>query len=190
MALPSPRPELGDEELLIAVANTAHAEADEFTDAASVRDWWGGLTASAAERAPVAPEGVAMLRALRRLIRALALRNNGLEPDPGDTSGLDALSLRLDLSGAPSLRADEPGDLARDVCAATVAALLRASARPSWPRIKACRGEDCRWVFLDASRNSSRRWCAMADCGNRAKIAAFRTRHRGGPARSVRPAPH
>ncbi len=27
----------------------------------------------------------------------------------------------------------------------------------------------CGWLFLDTSRNHSRRWCAMNDCGNRAK---------------------
>ena len=119
-----------------------------------------------------------MLRTLRGLIRGLALRNNGIEPDPADLSGLDGLTLRPDLRGSPSLRADPSGDLARDVSAATVTALLRATARPAWPRFKACRGDDCRWVFVDGSRNTSRRWCAMANCGNRAKMATFRDRHR------------
>jgi len=27
----------------------------------------------------------------------------------------------------------------------------------------------CGWLFLDASKNRSRRWCDMGDCGNRAK---------------------
>ena len=119
-----------------------------------------------------------MLRTLRGLIRGLALRNNGIEPDlsPFD---LQPLALRVDLQGVPSLRPETPGDLAQDISAATVTALLRAMARPSWPRFKACRGDDCRWVFLDGSRNTSRRWCDMANCGNRAKAATFRDRHRG-----------
>ncbi len=173
-------PGLGDEELLIAVANTAHGERDEFADADSVRAWWRGQDAPGATQdgRTAAPEGVATLRALRGLIRGLALRNNGIESDPC-TTGLDGLALRLDLRGALSLRADVPGDLAGDICAATVAALLRATARPGWSRVKACRGDDCRWVFIDGSRNTSRRWCAMANCGNRAKMATFRDRHRG-----------
>ena len=113
--------------------------------------------------------------------RRRALRNNGIEPDLSQLSGLDALTLRPDLRGTPSLRADAPGDLARDISAATVAALLRAMARPGWPRFKACRGDDCRWVFIDGSRNTSRRWCDMANCGNRAKMATFRDRHRTPP---------
>ncbi|UCF79086.1 MAG: ABATE domain-containing protein [Candidatus Eiseniibacteriota bacterium] len=28
----------------------------------------------------------------------------------------------------------------------------------------------CGWLFLDLSKNRSRRWCAMEDCGNRAKV--------------------
>jgi predicted RNA-binding Zn ribbon-like protein len=27
----------------------------------------------------------------------------------------------------------------------------------------------CGWLFVDESRNGSRRWCSMKDCGNRAK---------------------
>jgi predicted RNA-binding Zn ribbon-like protein len=169
-----------DEELLIAVANTAHGEHDEFADGASVRTWWGDrggpMTSDAVE-------SVATLRALRVLIRGLALRNNGIEPDLGPAAVLETLPLRLDLTGAPSLRAAGSGDLARDISAATVAALLRATARPGWSRVKACRGDDCRWVFVDGSRNGSRRWCAMAGCGNRAKVAAFRRRHPSSAAR-------
>jgi len=36
-------------------------------------------------------------------------------------------------------------------------------------RVGECGGEDCGWLFLDMSRNHSRRWCDMGDCGNRAK---------------------
>jgi predicted RNA-binding Zn ribbon-like protein len=44
-------------------------------------------------------------------------------------------------------------------------------------RVKLCRADDCGWLFVDASRNRSRRWCDMSDCGNRAKARRFRTRH-------------
>lgn len=36
-------------------------------------------------------------------------------------------------------------------------------------RVKQCEGDPCGWLFLDSSRNKSRRWCSMADCGNREK---------------------
>lgn len=35
--------------------------------------------------------------------------------------------------------------------------------------VRVCAGEDCGWVFLDTSKNRSRRWCSMKSCGNRAK---------------------
>lgn len=36
-------------------------------------------------------------------------------------------------------------------------------------RVRECAGETCGWLFLDLSKNRSRRWCSMDDCGNRAK---------------------
>ena len=36
-------------------------------------------------------------------------------------------------------------------------------------RVGQCGDERCGWLFLDLSRNRSRRWCSMQDCGNRAK---------------------
>lgn len=160
----------------MAVANTAHGVPDELADVASVRLWWQALEPPATGARPDDPDGPAMLRTLRAVIRALALRNNGIESDV-DTTALESLTLRPSL-GDISLRADRRGDLGHDISAATYVALLRAMARPSWPRLKACRGEDCRWVFVDSSRNTSRRWCDMAGCGNRSKSAAFRVRHR------------
>ena len=36
----------------------------------------------------------------------------------------------------------------------------------------------CGWLFLDETRNKSRRYCSMSDCGNRAKQRRFQQRHR------------
>jgi predicted RNA-binding Zn ribbon-like protein len=35
--------------------------------------------------------------------------------------------------------------------------------------LRFCEAPDCEWLFLDRSRNRSRRWCDMTSCGNRAK---------------------
>jgi predicted RNA-binding Zn ribbon-like protein len=43
-------------------------------------------------------------------------------------------------------------------------------------RIRIC--ENCRWLFLDASRNRSRIWCDMAVCGNRRKAQRHYLRRR------------
>jgi predicted RNA-binding Zn ribbon-like protein len=51
-----------------------------------------------------------------------------------------------------------------------------------WERMKVCRADDCRWAFLDTSKNKSRAWCSMESCGNRAKVQAYRQRHQHYPA--------
>lgn len=45
-------------------------------------------------------------------------------------------------------------------------------------RLRVCADDACRHVFLDRSHGKQRRWCSMKRCGNRAKVAAFRTRFR------------
>jgi len=48
---------------------------------------------------------------------------------------------------------------------------------PVQPQIHYCASDDCRWFFLDTSRNQSRRWCQMETCGNNAKAKAHYRRH-------------
>jgi predicted RNA-binding Zn ribbon-like protein len=36
--------------------------------------------------------------------------------------------------------------------------------------VRVCSAPDCQWLFLDTSKNHSRRWCDMKGCGNRAKV--------------------
>jgi len=36
-------------------------------------------------------------------------------------------------------------------------------------RVRVCSSETCDWLFLDESRNQTRRWCNMLVCGNRQK---------------------
>lgn len=47
------------------------------------------------------------------------------------------------------------------------------------PRVRVCGGERCHWLFLDETKNHSRRWCDMSVCGNRAKARRHyqRVRH-------------
>jgi predicted RNA-binding Zn ribbon-like protein len=64
--------------------------------------------------------------------------------------------------------------------------------RPLWPvavaavdllrsdrlaRVKLC--DNCQWLFVDLSRNGSRRWCSMDECGVHVKMRRYRAR-RGG----------
>ena len=45
-------------------------------------------------------------------------------------------------------------------------------------RLRTCEQPDCAGLFLDRSRGERRRWCSMARCGNRHKVAAFRQRQK------------
>jgi predicted RNA-binding Zn ribbon-like protein len=51
--------------------------------------------------------------------------------------------------------------------------LLTSSAAHS---IKDCGDPTCRWLFLDVSKNHTRRWCNMKTCGNRMKARRFQAR--------------
>ncbi len=45
-------------------------------------------------------------------------------------------------------------------------------------RVRQCESADCTWLFVDRSKNRSRRWCDMAECGNREKARRSRARKR------------
>ena len=45
-------------------------------------------------------------------------------------------------------------------------------------RLRQCGGDDCGWIFEDGTRNRSRHWCDMRDCGNRDRVRRFRSRQR------------
>lgn len=83
-----------------------------------------------------------------------ALRHARVEPDANGFAWgwAEPLSEGLDRLGWPIVAS---------------AAQLLTSAECS--RVRLCAGDGCGWLFLDTSRNRSRRWCDMADCGNRAK---------------------
>ncbi|WP_037501763.1 CGNR zinc finger domain-containing protein [Solirubrobacter soli] len=96
-------------------------------------------------------------RAFRERLRAVL---------SGEPVSLDAtLTVRLEPAG-PRLEGSD--------AVSRVLAVIAAST--SWDRVKVCSAEDCRWAFFDTSRNHSRTWCSMSDCGNRAKARAYRAR--------------
>jgi predicted RNA-binding Zn ribbon-like protein len=44
-------------------------------------------------------------------------------------------------------------------------------------RLRVCANPECGMFFCDLSRTHRRRWCSMAVCGNRNKVASFARRH-------------
>src|SRR6266851_4063029 len=66
------------------------------------------------------------------------------------------------------LRAQREPEAAAEALRAAVELLAGDHAAP----VKLCgmwEASGCSWLFVDESRNGSRRWCSMKDCGNRAK---------------------
>ena len=45
-------------------------------------------------------------------------------------------------------------------------------------RLRICAADDCEDVLIDLSKNSSKRYCATGNCGNRTNVAAYRARKR------------
>ncbi|MGH7987611.1 MAG: CGNR zinc finger domain-containing protein [Candidatus Binataceae bacterium] len=50
---------------------------------------------------------------------------------------------------------------------------------PQAARVRQCGNQQCLWLFLDDSKNGSRRWCSMRYCGNRAKAQRHYQRSKG-----------
>lgn len=99
------------------------------------------------------------LAALRRLIVEAMARAEPPSPDeppgPGGPPGPD-LGRLLDWEA--------------DGLVGTLAmAAARLLERVDLTRLRECQDDDCGWLFLDRSKNGSRRWCSSADCGNRAR---------------------
>ncbi len=57
-------------------------------------------------------------------------------------------------------------------------------------RLRHCAGDRCDWLFIDNSRNHSRRWCSMSGCGNRAKARrSYARRKRANPSLPIEAPP-
>jgi len=109
----------------------------------------------------------------------------GVTPAPGDLAFLnDAISrsypyLRLQ-PGIPNFveRWEEtPGHLDRIVWPVVRSAVALLT-EGELDRVRICDGERCGWLFIDRSKNHSRRWCDMRDCGNVAKVRRYRRKHK------------
>lgn len=114
------------------------------------------LSALAQASAPPAARLAALNAVLRTALPTLALAWDAdhFEWRAGDHLALDTLLARLAWSAAQLLTA---GNLTR---------------------LRQCANPECGWLFLDTTRNWSRRWCSMADCGSRAKARRYYQRKR------------
>lgn len=147
-----------------------------------------------ARRAMLDPEG-----AQETLSRALVLReavhrvvSAAMDGEPQDEGDLSALNGELSVA-LSHLRVVPAGgthgwgwDWGENDVEAPLDGPLWAVARsaaelltsPKLGRVKVCAGEGCGWMFLDESRNGSRRWCDSRDCGNRERVRRHLARKR------------
>jgi len=158
---------------------------DELTTPSRLAAWLAG-------RGLVPPRATAreadLVRgiALREGLRAAMIAHHGPPPVqevlPDDLEdALAALPLRITFTGTrPALvPLDAPGTAGVSAGLARIAAaIMDAAAAGTWPRLKVCQEDTCRWAFLDTSKNRSRSWCSMSVCGNRTKTRAYRARRR------------
>jgi hypothetical protein len=103
----------------------------------------------------------------------------GSAPDPATIATLDAAASEVGL--APRFGAEGLVPTAEGVLGAVgqiLAIAFLAELDGSWSRFKECGEPTCRSVFYDRSKNRSGKWCVMAECGNRAKVRAYRARER------------
>jgi predicted RNA-binding Zn ribbon-like protein len=145
------------------------------------------------------------VRELREALHAALLAATGLvsiEPAARDAA-LEHLHARwlatvgraklvIETGGEPPVRlivGTEPASLLVDRAANAALDVLRSD---DLARLRRCPLDSggCGWLFLDRTRNRSRRWCRMADCGTQVKARRLTERRRAARASSpsTRPA--
>ena len=156
------------------------------TESESIREGWAASPAGAAK----ALHAVVDIREATYGVLMAALGSTEMAtPDAADE--LDRLNVRsaaasarsgLELGGptGPAVRlvvGTTPALMIADRLAQAAVDLLR-TVDLNHVRICPIPEGGCGWLFLDRSRNSSRRWCAMADCGAQAKARRLTQRRR------------
>lgn len=138
-----------------------------------------------AEAARVLARSIELREAIFRTFWALGTRK---KPAPADLALLNrelatALGRReiVVRGGSYSFGWKECDDLDQPVWAIAVAAadLLADSDRGPIRMCGLSEDDECTWIFLDETKNRSRRWCSMKDCGNRAKARRHYERAKG-----------
>lgn len=145
------------------------------------------LTSRAARSPGDAARALRWARALRETIyRVFTAAAGGKHPASEDLGALQkAAALAMSSAsvgwrgGLPRVRLSWPQDASLEwpgypVALAAGALLLS----PSLERLGQCGNHPCGWLFIDTSRNGSRRWCTSAECGNATRVRRFRARDR------------
>lgn len=142
--------------------------------------WWLKQAIDAARTVGLLDAG----RSLRETVRDLVTRRkNGETIDPAPLNRLMAQAashpeLIVDGAGMRLERRrgqDTPAQLLAPVAEAAADLLANAD----FDLVRKCEDATCTLWFYDRTKSHRRRWCSMAVCGNRHKVAAFRKRRQG-----------
>lgn len=163
------QPELIGGHLLLDLLNTvswrpdASRRVDRIATSEALADW---CDAVGLNWRPTALRQVTRVRETAyRILRPLA---RGEEPPKSELEALRRLLVDA-LSQAEPVGI-RPLDWETDELPATLAiSAARLLEREDLSRLRECQDDCCGWLFLDRSKNGSRRWCSSADCGNRAR---------------------
>lgn len=139
------------------------AELDDVASRArELREWFRGFVRKRKGRPLVAKD----LRELEPLNQLLERDQQHGEIVSNTSGGVASFELRAKRrwQSAESLLMPIAEALAKLVC------------EEDFTYVKACEGPKCTLLFADHTRGHARRWCSMAICGNRAKVAAHRKR--------------
>ena len=140
---------------------------------------WFVAAGLAKERLKVTAGELKRARELREAIYRLALARARKQPFPEADR---ALLNRRAAGATPAPHLDRNGTSWTTSSASELLSLIARAAVGLFgsalgERIRRCEGELCALLFVDTSRSGARKWCSMAGCGNKAKVASFRERN-------------
>lgn len=139
----------------------------------------------AAAAAAIFRDAIALREAIYRIFHAVA---SGVAPADGDLSELNRALKETPVRSALQRIGAGFGwrvERSRRVTVSALMAPVLWSAGdlltgPQLARVRECANAKCLWLFLDESKNGTRRWCSMSACGNRAKAHRHYARLKGG----------
>ncbi|HEY1213764.1 MAG TPA: ABATE domain-containing protein [Bryobacteraceae bacterium] len=123
-------------------------------------------------------------RALREVIRKLVIqRKLGKNVDISALNsflmhGRYTVQLARGNNGSLEVRHHFDADTPQQLLTPVALAAAELIATGDFDLVRKCEADDCVLWFYDKTKSHRRRWCSMAVCGNRHKVAKFRQRHK------------
>lgn len=167
--------------LLCAFANTLDVDVDAnppeaLPDAIALTGWLRERDLLGAEELADGGDHEVAITLRSGLRTAMMLHAKGrVTPVPELDAAAAALPIRIVFSGTRPRLVPAVGG-ARGGLGHLLIAIIQANADNTWERLKLCVAGDCLLAFYDTSKNRSRRWCSMGECGNRQKTRRYRAR--------------